>query len=272
MSVYPIGIYEKALYVKKLEWMLDNASRLGFDLFEISVDESDMRMSRLEWNKDKRNRVLRAASHAGIRLFSICFSGHRKYPMGSADPEIEKRAMVMMKQAIGLAYDLGIPVIQMAGYDVFYEPHTEDTAKRFDENLQKSVDMAAGAGIMLSVENVEKYVTSVEKAMELVRWIDSPWLSVYPDVANLYMTGCRVQEEFRKGKGHITAVHVREAPDDVYLPFGQGKLDFDGIFQVLKEIRFHGPLVVELWNQTNPEYENVLTEAIAFLKREMERD
>ncbi len=270
MSVYPIGVYEKSLYVKNLDQMFEDASRIGFDLFEISIDESDLRLDRLNWNKEERNHVIKAAADAGIRLYSICFSGHRKYPMGSASKEIEKKAMEMMEKAVGLAYDLGIPVIQMAGYDVFYEPHSDDTAKRFEENLQKSAEMAANAGIMLSVETVEKYVTSVKKAIEIIRKIDSPWLNIYPDIANLYMTGCLVEEELRKGKGHITSVHVREAPDDEYIPFGKGQLDFDGIFRVLKEIKFHGPLVVELWNQTNSGYKNILMEAIAFLKRKME--
>lgn len=271
MSVYPIGVYEKALYVKKLDQMFDDASRIGFDLFEMSVDESDMRLSRLNWNREERRQVVKAAEDAGIRLYSICFSGHRRYPMGSADPETESRAMRMMEQAVALAYDLGIPVIQLAGYDVFYEPHSDETAKRFRENLQKSAEIAANTGVMLSIETVEKYVTSVEKAMEIIRGIDSPWLNVYPDTANLYMAGCRVQDELLKGKGHITSVHVREAPDDAYLPFGQGKLDFDEIFRILQKIRFHGPLVVELWNQTNPGYKQILADAIAFLKAKMER-
>lgn len=271
MTFYPIGVYEKALYVKELKDMIEDAARIGFDLFELSVDETDIRMERLEWTREQRRNLSRYASDAGIPLYSMCFSAHRKYPMGSADKEIEKKSMEMMRQAIRLSCDLGIRVIQMAGYDVFYEPHTSDTVRRFEENLEKSVEMAANAGVMLAVETVENHITSVRKAMELVRKIPSPWLGIYPDTANLYMTGCAVPEELRMGKGHMTAIHVREAPDDEYIPYGQGKLDFDRIFQVLKEAGFHGPLVVELWNQINPEYKKILAEAIAFLREKMER-
>lgn len=269
MTFYPIGVYEKSLYVKELKYMLEDAARIGFDLFELSIDETNHRMERLKWTQEQRQKLVKQAGDVGIPLYSICFSAHRKYPMGSADKEIERKSMEMMRQAIRLSCDLGIRVIQMAGYDVFYEPHTLDTARRFEENLEKSVELAANAGVMLAVETVENHITSVKKAMELVEKIQSPWFGIYPDTANLYMTDCSVPEELQMGKGHMTAVHVREAPDEMYIPYGQGKLDFDRIFQVLKEAKFHGPVVVELWNQTNPEYEKILGEAITFLRGKM---
>lgn len=270
MNGYPIGIYEKALLRKKPELLLDDAASLGFDTFELSIDESDERLNRLDWDSSTRKKFVSAAADAGILPYSMCFSGHRRFPMGSSDPQVEKHAMELMKKALSLACDLGIRVIQMAGYDVFYEPHTSDTAKRFEDNLQKSVQWAEACGVMLSLETVEKYTTSVEKAMDSVRQIDSPWLSVYPDVANLYMAGLDVCGELCRGRGRIAAVHMREAPDDTYLPFGSGALDFERIFMTLKNVDFHGPLVVELWNESNQEYRDILRHSLRFLKEKME--
>lgn len=262
----PVGIYEKALYKKKLPALFDDSARLGFDVFEISIDETRERLDRLLLSSDQRRALLHNAQDAGIQLFSFCFSGHRKYPMGSSDPDIEKRSMQMMEQAIYLAYDLGVRVIQVAGYDVFYEPHSEDTGKRYEENLYYSTRLAAANGIMLSIEPVETYVTSVHKAMEIIDHIHSPWLSVYPDTANLYMMGFDPVEELYMGRGHTAAVHMREAPDDDYIPYGEGKLDFPGIFTALNDIEFCGPMVIELWNEDNPDYESILTDAITFLR------
>lgn len=270
MAVYPIGIYEKALFVKELEEMIDDAARLDFDLFELSIDESMGRLSRLEWDTSKKRKLLLRSKDAGIPIYSMCFSGQRKFPMGSADKETERRSMLMMDQAMNLAEALGIRVIQIAGYDVYYEKHTKDTAKRFDENLKISVEKAADRGIMLSVETVEKYVTNVSKAIEIIERVQSPWLSIYPDIANLFTMGFVPEVELKKGEGRIAALHMREAPDENYIPFGEGALNFHNIFRVLKEINFHGPLIVELWNETNPNYERVLKQAIQFLKNGME--
>ena len=50
MSKYQLGLYEKATPTD-LSWeeRLSVAGESGFDYVEISVDESDARLSRLEW-------------------------------------------------------------------------------------------------------------------------------------------------------------------------------------------------------------------------------
>ena len=51
----PIGIYEKAL-PKHYTWIekLKFAKELGFDFVELSIDESDTRLARLDWSKEQR--------------------------------------------------------------------------------------------------------------------------------------------------------------------------------------------------------------------------
>ena len=48
-----LGIYEKAL-PKGITWRkrLMMAKELGFDFVEISIDETDERLSRLDWTQD----------------------------------------------------------------------------------------------------------------------------------------------------------------------------------------------------------------------------
>ena len=271
MRTHPIGVYEKALYKKPLPERFDDAARLGFDLFEISIDETPERIARLEMSRSERKEIREAAFDAGIDLYSFCFSAQRKYAMGSADPAVVRRSMEMMQQAIDLAVDLGVRIIQVAGYDVFYEPHTEDTANRYNENLAISADLAQRAGVTLAVETVETYITSVRKGLEVIRPIDSPFLTLYPDTANLYTMGFVPEDELGLAGREMAALHIRDCPDDVCTPYGEGLLDFDKIFDVLKKNRFAGPFVVELWNEDEPAYESILTEAITFIEGYCER-
>lgn len=112
----PIGIYEKAT-PKNFTWRerLAFAKELGFDFVEMSVDESDSRLARLDWTKKERLDVVQAIYETGIRIPSICFSGHRRYPLGSNDPKTEATSLEMMKKCIELAQDLGVRTIQLAG-------------------------------------------------------------------------------------------------------------------------------------------------------------
>ena len=53
-----LGIYEKAL-PKTDSWQqrLQQAHDLGFNLLELSIDESDERLARLDWTKAQRAEV-----------------------------------------------------------------------------------------------------------------------------------------------------------------------------------------------------------------------
>ena len=82
-------------------------------------------MQRLDQPVDE---IKKAIEKTGVPIKSICLSGHRKYPLGSHDPKIRERGMKIMEKAICLAARLGVRVIQLAGYDVYYEQ------RRFSNN------------------------------------------------------------------------------------------------------------------------------------------
>ena len=116
---YTLGLYEKAMpaslsYAEKLL----TAKECGFDFVELSVDETDEKLARLDYTHNDRQELVRTMFDTGLFFRSICLSGHRKYPLGSADAKTRERGMDIMKKAVDLAGDLGIRIIQLAGYDV----------------------------------------------------------------------------------------------------------------------------------------------------------
>ena len=123
---YLLGMYEKAV-PKELDWLerLEVARESGFDYVEISVDETDDKLARLDWSADERRELVQLQEKTGVPIRSMCLSGHRKYPFGATDPEVRAKSMDIMKKAIDLACDLGVRTIQLAGYDVYYEPGTD---------------------------------------------------------------------------------------------------------------------------------------------------
>lgn len=87
--------------------------------------------------KEERQILVDLMYEVGLPIRTMCLSGHRKYPIGSADETTRNRGMRIMEKAIELADDLGIRIIQLAGYDVYYEEGSEETRKLFYENLKK---------------------------------------------------------------------------------------------------------------------------------------
>ncbi len=252
----PVGIYEKALPAG-LSWeeMLRLVRELGYDYLEISIDESEERLRRLEWGLGERERLRTLAQRTGVCIATMCLSGHRKYPMGGADPDVRTRAMQIMRDAIRFAVDVGIRIVQVAGYDVFYEPSTPDSQARFLDGLAQAVRWAGSAGVMLGLENVDSdLVDCMAKAMYYVNEIDSPWFQVMPDMGNFAAAGYHPPHELRLGRGHLVAVHVKDTLPGVFrgVPFEQGVVPLMETFTALAGIGFWGPMTVEMWSPIDP--------------------
>ena len=239
---YRLGLYEKAM-PSGLDWreMMEAGHEAGFDQLEISIDETDARLARLEWSPDQRLALAREGAAAGFPVRTMCLSGHRKYPLGSRDKDIRRRGMEIMEKAIRFSCDTGIRLIQLAGYDVYYENGGDDTRAMFAENLAKSVEIAARYGVTLGFETMETpFMDTVSKGMAYVSDIKSPYLGMYPDLGNLtngcFLHGLDVGEEIRSGYGHTYAMHLKETVEGVYrdMDFGTGRVDFvSGIRQAL---------------------------------------
>lgn len=255
----PIGIYEKAT-PKNFTWRerLAFAKELGFDFVEMSVDESDSRLARLDWTKKERLDVIQAIYETGIRIPSICFSGHRRYPLGSNDPKTEATSLEMMKKCIELAQDLGVRTIQLAGYDVYYEEKSPETRARFIKNLRKACDWAEEAQVILAIEIMDDpFLNSIEKYLAVEKEIDSPYLFVYPDTGNVSAWHNDLWSEFYNGHKSIAALHLK----DTYavtenskgqfrdVPFGDGCVDWEAMFAILKKTNYNGPSLIEMWSE-----------------------
>lgn len=272
MKEYFIGLYEKAMpntlsWREKLECARDN----NFDFVEISIDETDEKLKRLDMTKEERWALCDVMYEVGVPIRTMCLSGHRKYPLGSLDETTRNRGMRIMEKAIELADDLGIRIIQLAGYDVYYDKGNEETRRLFSENLKRAVEMAARSGIILAFETMETdFMNTVKKAMEHVNRVNSPYLGVYPDCGNItnaaktYGT-CEISD-LRSGEGHIFAVHLKETIPGKFreVPFGTGHVKFEDIIKTSWNMGVRR-FVTEFWYTESGNYREDIKNARKFM-------
>ncbi len=274
-----LGIYEKALpYNTSWQEKLGLAERLGFSFVELSVDETDERLARLDWSSADRKSFCSTVIDSPLTVPSMCLSGHRRYPLGSHDPDIRRQALAVMKKAIHLAVDTGIRTIQLAGYDVYYETGDTETRNWYLENMRKSLDMAAREQVMLAMEIMDHpFMNSIHKFMDMKKILDSPWFAVYPDVGNLSAWNNDVIAEIAAGFTQIVALHLKDTLPVTKdhqgtfkeVPFGRGCVDFPRIFSKLKELAYAGPFLIEMWTERSEDPEAEIRNARQWLFQRM---
>lgn len=255
MKDYNLGIYEKAMPNSlSIEEKLSLAKKTGFDYMELSIDESLEKLHRLDYNLNDLKNIRNSIIESGIYINSLCLSAHRKFPMGSHDENIRDLSLKILHRALDLSCILGIRIIQLAGYDVYYEKGDETSREYFKQSLNYATSLASSKGIILAIETMETpFIDTVEKAMYYVRLINSPYLGVYPDIGNLTNASLiynnSITEDISIGKGHIFASHLKETKPGIYrdLNFGNGHTKY---ISCIRELYSQGVRMFtgEFWN------------------------
>lgn len=273
MKRYALGLYEKSMpNTLSLEEKLASAKEAGFDYLELSIDESQEKLARLDWSPDMLRTLWQAQQELELPIRSICLSGHRSYPMGHPDPAIRDKGLVILRKAVNLAAAFGIRLIQLAGYDVYYQDSTPQTRELFACGLRQAADYAASRGVILGFETMEtEFMNTVEKAMVWVDQMQSPYLQLYPDVGNLTNAALLyhgdVCQDLAQGRGHLAALHLKESRPGIFreVPFGEGHVNFAAVARQAFSLGVR-MFVGEFWYTGQENWRQILKDNRSFLQ------
>lgn len=272
MSVVQLGIYEKALISRPWDEYFQQVTEGGFSFVDLSIDETPERAGRLDWTPEQRDAVRVAARRAGVEIGGLCLSLHRRIMPGSIDPAIRDEALIVYRKGIDLAVDLGVPVVQVAGYFAHYEPDDVAARGRYIATLKAAVPYAACRGIILAIENVDGHdIASIPDAMSVIDECGSPWVQCYPDVGNIAEHGGDATEELQAGQGRMVALHVKDVlpGEPRRIPFGEGVADFDAAFVELARQDWSGRIMLEMWNDEAPDSVAKCVQAREFIEQKL---
>lgn len=270
---YYLGQYEKSMpNDMSLREKLALSKETGFDYMELSVDETDEKLSRIYLGKKELKEMKSIIDGEGQPIRSICLSAHRKYPLGSEDEKTAQKSLDISKRAVEFAAFMGIRNIQLAGYDVYYEPSSEKTRDRFLKNLKKNAEFAASFGVGLGFETMETpFMNTAEKAMKYVDAVNSPYLNVYPDIGNIRNAAEDVVKDLKTAKGHIIAAHLKETKEGLFrdVPFGTGRTPYVPCIRELidQNVRM---FVLEFWYDKKSDPKRYVKEGFDYITEKFE--
>jgi sugar phosphate isomerase/epimerase len=149
----------------------------------------------------------------------------------------ETRKQVENAATLGLTYLLTFGVDRPEEYDHYYKV-MGDTAAYAQERKIKLVMKPHGGSSGASDEIVAG-----------MKAVQHPNFKIWYDAGNIiYYTGKDPIEELKPIAQHVTGFCAKDCAavkSDVMIQFGTGKVDFAGVFGVLKSAGFNGPIMVE---------------------------
>ncbi len=187
---------------------------------------------------------------------STCVSPPQGYDMGSNDPEERERAVGYLKEAILTSARLGAsvmagPLFASGGKRVWLEAaEREGLEALLAENLRQLADFAAGHGVKLAIEPVNRYRTSIinraEQALALLEKVDHENIGVLYDTYQANLEEVHPTEGLRKVLEAGKLFHFHACENNRHIP-GEGQIAWREIFACLKEQSYQGFVTMELF-------------------------
>ena len=265
MKQYQLGLYEKAM-PGNLTWeeKLMAAKAAGYDYVEISIDETEEKISRINMPKAERLELIQTMYKVGIPLGSMCVSALTKYSLGHPDYDMRTRGMKILEGCLQLASDLGIRYVMIPGYDIYYGDSTYKTKHDYSQNIKKAAQMAEAYGVTIGFETMEnEFMNTVEKAMKYVAIANSNYVKIYPDIGNLTNAAVLYQhdviEDLMLGGNNIIAMHLKETKPGHYreIPYGEGHVNFNAAIHAAWQLGVRR-FVTEFWYLGETDYQDQL--------------
>jgi D-psicose/D-tagatose/L-ribulose 3-epimerase len=147
--------------------------------------------------------------------------------------------------------------------------------------LKEAGDHAAGAGIVLAVEPLNRFESDVlcttQQALELLDAVDHPAIKLMLDTFHMHMEEASISEAIRLAG--VRLVHFQANENHRGFP-GTGSTDWIEVFRALHDIRYTGPISLEpfrrnddrfgvpfaQWRPPHEDESNRLAAAASFIK------
>lgn len=219
--------------------LISRASEAGFEIAEFPLlfpDNLPLRKLRLELDR--------------LGLGASCGTGlGPETDITHPDRAVREAGLDHIRACLEGAAVLGSPVLgglTYAPWGLFPEDDWNLRRDRCVSSLQEAAVIAGDLGVQLCLEVVNRFegylLNTVRQGLDLLRRVDSPYLSLHLDTFHLNIEADSIAESIREAGPHLGHFHCvannRKRP-------GAGHIPWDEIWDALDGISYRGYLVAE---------------------------
>ncbi len=256
--------------------ILDRAAGLGLDTVEIPLMELDA---------VDPAAIREAADLAGVGLLTSVACAEDTDP-SSEDDDVRQRALRFLEDCVDATAAMGATVFTGVTYSALgrrlERRPTRDDMARAAEVMRSAARHAAGRGVTLGIEPVNRYesflVNTAAQALELKELIGEPNVGIHLDAYHMNIE----EDEFRAPVAavaeHLVHFHLSESHRGIP---GRGTVDWPAIMGVLGDTGYAGHVGLEsfaevsdamrgatcIWRDLAPSSDELVREGLAYLKQ-----
>lgn len=239
-----------ALLTGTFEEKLAKAAELGADGVELmAVDPATLDTAAIRAGLRQNGLEVAAIGSGGVAFAAGLTLLH-------ADPAQTAQAVDRLRQLIDFAAAVGAPLVTIGSFRGRLASAGIGGRDRMIALLQEGADYAAGYGVRLAVEPLNRYeadiVLNAREGLALVNEVGHPALGLLLDTFHVNIEEVSWTEPFWRlmAAGRLWHVHLG---DNNRLPPGQGLIDFLAIVATLRQLGYSGYLSAELLAQPDPD-------------------
>lgn len=258
----------------------DQVAGMGYDLIEVCVEDPTLLTAE----------ALKAhAARTGLAI-GICGAFGPDRDVSAQEAEQRRAGIDYLKTCIDLAAAVGSPHVAGPMYAPTGQTQMLDAAdraaqlKRAADSLRETAEYAAGLGIRLAIEPLNRFETDLinttEQALELLELIGADNVGLLIDTFHMNIEEKSLGDAVRLAGPKV--FHVQVSENDRGTP-GSGHVPWAEFFAALQDINYDGQIVVEsflpsvkeiaravsLWRPVAPSMDDLALDGLAFLKKSL---
>jgi sugar phosphate isomerase/epimerase len=241
---YRIGGHTNSYHTHTEDEALQGISRAGFKYVELSAVEGWTEHVPLDAGDAYIESLKARLAQLGLTVQVL--SGHSDLTTA--------HGVEVGRKAVDHCVRLGISLMNTAIGGHYSE--NEDRAA-FMRNIHELADYAAERQVSIALEVHGDIMATGALSVPLMKEIDRPNVGICYDTANcLFYGGVHAVDDLREAAPYLLNVHLKDKIGGErvwnFPGVGEGEVDFAGIFAILDEIGYDGPLSVEIEFQGDP--------------------
>ncbi len=233
--------------------ILEDLKATGYEGIEIPIGEGKSS------DYERIGKILQDLDLGCTAVTSLFDDGNPASP----DPAIRQKAIEQMKWRIEMGAAMGAEIIGGPFHSAFAsfsgQPPTVEERKRSAEVLRAAAEIAAPYNIVLTPEALNRFECYLYNTLgdiaELIQAVDHPNLRMIFDTHHAHIEEKSMREVITSHASHIAHVHISES--DRGTP-GSGQVNWQAVFDGLREIDYEGWLTIEAFSRNNPEFASAI--------------